>query len=195
MLYFVSEYHFLSSSVHDGGSWFQDPTLGNFRTEMNTRSLSITSVNNTVINSTTNSALLYYENPTGNVSALLQRISPQPTQILEMLNAQWIDISSQESKSLPDEFRNVPGFNFSNTLYESYTNAKFSIPFTSGLDFSGSPTIGALFYSPPTNASRFRLHDGSLVSASTIVTADYQIGPTGPGNFSAGMYCAGLYPE
>lgn len=193
MLYFVSEYHLLSSSIHDEGFWVLDSTLGNFSTAVNTRSLSITSVSNNDTNSTTNSALLYYENPTGNVSALLQRISPQPTQILKVLNAQWIDITSQESKSLPDEFRNVPDFNLSNTLYES-TNAKFGTPFTIEANFSGS-SIGALFYSPPTSASRFRWFEGYLYSAGTIVTADYIIGPRGPGNFSAGMHFAGLYPK
>ena len=194
MLYFVSEYHLLSSSVYDEGYWTLDDTLGHLSTAIDTRSLSITSVSNTDTNSTTNSGLLYYENPTVNVSALLQRISPQPTQNLKALNAQWIDITSQESKSLPGEFRNVPDFNSSNTLYESYTNAIFSTPFTSGVTLSGS-SIGALLFSPPTKASRFKADGGPLFSASTIVSADYKIGPRGPGSFSAGMSCAGLYPE
>ena len=105
MLYFVSEYHLLSSSVYDEGYWTLDDTLGHLSTAIDTRSLSITSVSNTDTNSTTISALLYYENSTGSISALLQRISSQATQILKVLIAQWIDITSQESKSLPGELR------------------------------------------------------------------------------------------
>ena len=147
---------------------------------MDTRSLSYNPLPETTTgNSTTNLALLYYENPSGNPSALVQRVyqsSPGEGQIL------WVDISSQESKSLPDEFRNVPGpHQLSHTLYESNTNATFSTPFTSAINFTDS-AIGALFYSP-----NVLLDDGG-----PIVVTGYDIDGdhSNPSYFRGGMHCA-----
>ena len=115
------------------GSWSLDTSLSTYKTAVNTRSLSITSIGNgsSSTNFTTDSALLYYENPDGNMSALLQRGDP-------LYQAQWINITSQGSESLPDEFRNNQSstvYLTSATLYESDTNATFNTPFISGADF------------------------------------------------------------
>ena len=146
---------------------------------MDTRSLSITSTGRSSdTGSLTDSALLYYENPTGRVSALFQH------------GHEWVDITSQGSQSLPDEFHNAPDFNSSKTLYNSAeTNAILSTPFTSGANWTGY-SIGALFYSPP-NASSVK-----GVSGGSIVFAGYEISPSSPGNlstpgnFSARTHCA-----
>ena len=137
------------------------------------------------MNSTSNSALLYYENPTKKVSALLQRIHTDVDQNYTNVQPQWVDITSQESQSLPAEFRNVPGFRYSNTLYESDTNATLSSPFTCAANFSLA-TVGALFYSP---------HNASLLDSGPVVESDYRIGPSGPGNFSKGMHSRSSYLE
>ena len=137
--------------------------------------------NSTTGNSTINLALLYYENPTGKASALVQRAFQQSSEI------QWVDISSQESKSLPDDFRNSPGpGQLSFTLYESDTNATFSTPFTSATNFTES-AIGALFYSP----------NVSLVNGGPIVVTGYENdgGLSNPSRFDGGMHCASSYLE
>lgn len=152
---------------------------------MDTRSLSITllSENDTFdlkpgTNVSQNLALLYYENPIGKVSALLQRVCFNLS--VGDLVTSWVDITSQESKSLPDEFRNIPGHgsfsndsfsndSLSNTLYESDASATFSTPFASIANFSGGATEVALFYSPP-NAS--------------FVGSMYDVRSSGPGGFS-----------
>lgn len=159
---------------------------------MDTRSLFITSTGygSSDANSTTNSALLYYENPTGNVSALLQRFSPQSNEYSKVEQAQWIDITSQKSKSLPDEFDNVPHSNHSNTLYESSPWAGFSTPFTGGAYFSDT-SIGAVFYQPNVSLAS----DGPPESGGLIVFTNYTVGPSGPGSFNTGMHCASSYPE
>ena len=154
---------------------------------MDTRSLSFNPLTATgeIGNSTTNIALLYYENPTGKPSALVQRASQQSPGEGQI---QWVDISSQESKSLPDDFRNIPGpHQRSFTLYESDTNATFSTPFTSATNFTGS-AVGALFYSP----------NVSLVNGGPIVVTGYDIdgGRSNPSQFfSGGMHCASSYLE
>ena len=151
----------------------------------------------TYTNSTINSAILYYENPTGNVSALLQRTTSQSYP--NILNGrgsseEWIDIISQKSKSLPDEFRNTPGRNFSNylysnTLYESDVNVTYNTPFTSGANFSGW-SVEAFIYSP----SNTLLVEGALVSGS-FLQIGYIVGANGTGNFSLGMHIDSSYPE
>ena len=165
---------------------------------MHTRSLSISSIGGTegvlpTTNSTTNSALLYYENSTGNVSLLLQRIK-----FIDSLRthedstayrlSQWVDITSQESKSLPNDFHDTPGQTFSNTLYGSDTyNAIYSSPFTSGANFA-TWSVGTLFYSPSSAAP-----NDVPISGHFIAFGGCTFGPSGPGNFSAGMYSACLY--
>ena len=131
---------------------------GNISTAVNTRSLSVNSISSFLSNTTTNLALLYYENPNGKVSALLKR-SKYYLQAI-----QWIDITSQASES------------------ESEANITFSTPFTSGTNFSESPGIGALFYTPDT-----QLLNGGRGS---VVQTSFSIGPSGPGNFSI-IYDAG----
>ena len=138
---------------------------------MDTRSLSITSTGRVSdTGSPQNSALLYYENPTGKVSALLQH------------GWEWVDITSQQSKSLPDEFHNAPYAESSKTLYESDdSNLTFRAPFSSGANWLTSG-IGALFYSPSNAPSA---SGGQPVS---IWYDGYTIGPTGSGNFSGSMH-------
>ena len=149
---------------------------------MGTRSLSITTTNvlsasssatanTTASGSDTNSTtvyLLFYENPTGEASALLQRIpstdSPKATQ--------WVDITG--------------------TLHDSEPNAKFNAPFASRADFDahsitpiGRHPSGFCFYS--------RLN----ASAGTVYNINITIGPSGPVTFGAdyGKLRALSYPE
>lgn len=139
-MYYVSESHILNSSAGNGGSWLPSADLvySSFPTAESTRSLSVTSISTPSgdFNGTINLALLFYENPNGNVSALLQRDG--------VSGFQFVDITSQESPSLPNEFRSSSGMFRSYTLYESAMNATFSAPFASGYNQSR-----ALFYSPP----------------------------------------------
>ena len=75
-------------------------------------------------------ALLYYENPTGNVTALLQYITTPAARDLDVTEqTQWADISSQSSRSLPAGYINSPGLRGSHTLYEGYPGFNFSTPF------------------------------------------------------------------
>ena len=130
---------------------------------------------------TTDLALLYYENPNGKASVLVMRGS------LLQSNIQWFDISSQESISLPEGFRNAPGYDQTSfTLYESDTNALFSTPFTSAANFTDS-RIGALFYSP--NVS---LENGGPI---VVIGYDMNDSPSKPGAFSAGTHCASSHLE
>lgn len=171
-LYYVSQSHVLSSSLLDpSGGWTLDSTLENHSTAVDTRSLSITLIGNGSFetNPITNSALLLYENPSGNVSALLQRISRQSTQ--------WLDITNQESQSLPDEFRNLPSaLYWSRTLYESNSNVTYGTPFACfTTSVSKNTSMEAVFYSP---------------SSASLEPTLYDINLSGPGNFSSGMHCA-----
>ena len=195
------------------GTWSSNPIPGNYSAAVDTRSLSISSVEsgspepdpfkNSSRSYTRNSALLFYETSTGKVSALLRTIYGVFTE----QSALWIDITSQESKSLPMEFRNAPGrfyntYNaqeipppanatFSHTLYEADTNATYGAPFTSGANFSATP-VGALFYSPP-NAL---LHGTPPTYSSGFASAGYTVDPSGPGNFTqTGMYGGFSYTE
>ena len=195
-LYYVSESNIVSSMSLDGGegSWFPDAQFGNYSTAVDTRSLSIslfptanTSSNfNIDENSTTNVALLFYENANEIVSALIHRlinIVNEDPQAGSSQQDQWIDITSQESQALPNEFRNPPGFNYSNTLYQlSGYNTTFSrtlheadpvavynTPFVSGPYFGGS--VGAMFYSPfnlPLNAIPPLAKDNIFTTTYTI---------------------------
>ena len=83
-LYYISENGIVASNILSEfqGSWFPYQELGNYSTAVDTRSLSISlfpfannsSSLNTSENSTTNVALLFYENPNGKVSTLLYRL-------------------------------------------------------------------------------------------------------------------------
>ena len=204
-LYYVSESNIVSSNFLDEGegSWFPDAQFGNYSTAVDTRSLSISlfptantsSSFNIGENSTTNVALLFYENPNGKVSALLHRfinvVSEDP-QGGESQQDQWIDITSQESQALPNEFRNPPGFNYSNTLYKlSGYNTTFSrtlhkadpiavynTPFASAPYFGGS--VDTIFYSP------FNLPLNAIppLAGDSFFTISYGIGLKGSGNFN-----------
>ena len=206
----------MSSSILKEGSWAPDPYFGNYSTAVDTRSLSISvfpaangsSSFNPDTNSTTNVALLYYENSNGKVSALLHRLLTEGNQYSGWSSQdQWVDITSQESQKLPQEFRNAPGFSYSNSLYEFGSNhnatlfshtlyeadptAVYSTPFSSAANFFG-PSAGALFYSPfnPLPNATSPLAGGSFF------TAGYEIGLSGLGNFSLlGMHCVSSYTE
>ena len=119
-----------------------DTDLENYSTAVDTRSLSVASVSatnqSTHINSTTTYAILYYENPTSQVSALIQRVSPA-------YSVKWIDVTGQKRQSLPSDLRKDPFSPLGNTLYESVFNDTFSPPFTTR---NGNSNSQALFYSP-----------------------------------------------
>lgn len=196
-MFYVSDSHYLSSLIADGGGNAIQNLGQNHSTAIDTRSLSVTTLSGSSLdtdarNATTNLALLYFENATGNVSALLQRVINNYTR-WDLV--QWVDITSQNehhgiSSDAPrvDEFSNGPNVNFldgfSHTLYESVANTKLSAPFTckaNFLDISNEEgttnwtTLGALFYAPG-NAS--------------LVHVKFYIDLSGPGNFSGSMLCA-----
>ena len=122
-------------------------------------------------------SLLYYEDPTGKVVALSQ----QDVGAAENQTIEWINVTSQESESLPDAFHNTPGSTaggllYSKTLYESLgTNTTLSIPFICGANWSGA-SVGAVFYSP-------RL-DSSNATEFQFVIESYKNGAVDSGNFS-----------
>lgn len=103
------------------------PGLADYSTAVNTRSLVITTLSEPFDpnSSYINQAILYYENPNGNISALLQRGVSARTEA----EYQWVDITNQESQSLPHDCRNGPNSRSSHTLYES-EGAAVSTPFT-----------------------------------------------------------------
>ena len=201
-------------------SWAQDPDFRKYSTAMDTRSLSISLIPdasnssdlNASKNSTTNVALLYYENPNGKVSALLHRhleLFAEDPAAGSSSQEQWIDITSQESKALAKEFRNAPGFNYSNTLYKTYNDttptmfshtlyeadptAVYGTPFFSAPGFFaasvGAPgffsaSVGAIFYSP----FSLPLNTLSPPAGDSFFFTSYAVDLNGSGNFSlAGM--------
>ena len=171
----------LNSSTYAEGAWTPDTapgdlSWGNFSTAVTTRSLSI------FRNSTYRLplTLVYYEDPKERISVLSQ----QPSRFADDADSEWVDMTSQESKSLPDDFRNNPASvaeGYSKTLYESLrTNTTLRAPFTCGETWSssvGTFLVGAIFYSPQLsspNASNFQ-----------FVIEGYTMGPGGsPGNFT-----------
>ena len=193
-LFYVSENNTVSSNVLvQNDSWIPNPMLGpdsrSYSTAVDTRSLSIKRIVNDSrleMNSTTNCALLYYEDTSGKVSALLNRVSERPNPSSGLgLQFQWINVTSQESEALPPEFRNAPGYNysktFSHTLYESDPFTVYRTPFSSD---------GGLFYSP----SNPVLSAASPLTGGSIFWTGYNIGTTGPGNFSqVGMHYVSSY--
>ena len=206
-LYYVSESNIVSSTfLREGeGSWVPDGYFGNYSTAVDTRSLSIslfpTANNSSNFNldeaSTTNVALLFYENPNGKVSALLHRLmnivwGPQGG---ESWQDQWIDITSQESEALPNEFRNAPGFNYRNTLYQlSPYNTTFSKTAFSKTLYEADPlaVYNTPFFSAPTLFGSWAIFNSpfnlQLNTTSTLAenffTISYGIGLNGTGNFS-----------
>ena len=112
----------------------------------------------------------YYENPTGKVTAL------------SMVNVfvgtvgeeyPFVDITSQESQSLPDSYRNTPALTtrgYSKTLDESLEFSAFTLnpPFTCAVDSSDGSTIDGFFY----------------LNGSGIQGSAYWTGPNGAANFS-----------
>ena len=159
----------------------RDLSFGNWSTAVNTRSLSFILLPRTEAsnNPILNLGLLFYENPTGKLSALLQRDNSSG---YASSSIEWIDITSQGSRSLPDAFRNDPSSdnNNSNTLYESDTNTTFSTPFTCTANFSNA-AVQLLFYSP--NAT------------DPIGSIDYDSDRSGDYTFSKGMYYAYSNPQ
>ena len=152
---------------------------------MNTRSLSVakTEIYNHSELAMAQQVLLYYENSTGGLSALFQETGLD--QGIENFRDHWVDITSQESKSLPDGFRNSPNSTaegYSKTFYESLVTNSFTLSasFTcqSG---SGNRDIGAMFYSP--NVSNFRFQSN-----------DYSTCVGGAGTFNRSIHFAFLYP-
>ena len=182
-MHYVSDSHILASSKFFQDIWTPDPTFGNGSTAVDTRSLSFCSLPGTgpTNNTYLNLGLLLYENPTGKVSALLQRVQkitddPGPEPAIE-----WIDITSLESTSLPDDLRSDPDDNgATTTLYESgeeYTSSEnhtFSAPFTSAANiYAGA--IGALFVIPgsdlPIMQTMYNITYGTWRFETTILPA------------------------
>ena len=161
------------------GSWTPDRFFGNWTTAVNTRSLSVCLLNETILstNSALNLALLFYENPTGKISALLQRAKrPGATE--------WIDITSQGSKSLPDAFHRGPNLNsgLDPTLYQTDSDVTYSTPFTCAEMLDGNP-MELLFYSP------------NSTDPIRVVAYQSSSSPGGDSGFMQGMYCAYSYPQ
>ena len=137
-LYYISTSNQLSISVSDTEIWISSDELSSYTTSQNTRQLSLTSkidTNDTFdlpINKTINQGLLLYENPLGNVTALLKIRQPCTSDPRfcgpEVGGLNWLDIS-KNNKSVPQS-----GFlGFSSTLYESSPESIFSTPFASAL--------------------------------------------------------------
>lgn len=155
---------------------------------MNTRSLSVAKVETVLANETSTGrdlALLYYENPTGKVSALTQEIGVEANEGDESTNPKWFDITSQEGKSPSDYYRNTPGSTaggYSKTLDESLDSNNFTLsaPFTCGTDLSNGFAIDAIFYSA--NALNFEIQSNI-----------YTTGPGGAGNFSQSKHFVVLF--
>ena len=178
-MHYVSDSHILASSKFVRDDWTPDPTFGNGSTAVDTRSLSFCSLpgTETTNNAYVNLGLLFYENSTGKVSALLQRGQKNPEDGGPGVTIEWIDITSLESRSLADDLRIGPdGNNATTTLYESNDgeNMTFSAPFTSAANFTGS-AIGALF-----SISNLDYN---------LMETGYNIATNGTGRFSSGMNC------
>ena len=147
------------------------PGLANYSTAGNTRSLGIIplSKSGTPNSSYTNQTILYYETPNGKISALLQR--------LISAEYQWIDITNQESQSLPHNCRNGPNSESSQTLYES-EDAVISTPFLTGwihtpLLADGVGYVSRAFFYSPENE---------------FVEMDYNVASTSCREFSTGIH-------
>ena len=143
---------------------------------MNTRSLSVAQTGNLSSNDTSARTLLYYENPSGKVSALT--IGPV---FNETNDYEWIDITSQESRPLPESYLDTPGSTAgggSKTLDESLDSSLFTLsaPFTCG---ANSSAVEAIFYS--NNATDPKIQSNT-----------YTIGPI-TGRFSQSMHFMVLY--
>ena len=150
---------------------------------MTTRSLSVAKTGRSSISQgIADLALLYYENPSGKVSALCQEsYYADLGEGSYSLIQEWIDITSQESESLPGEFRNAPGpapEDNSKTLDESLVPGIFTLsaPFASRAENQTQQSgIEASFYSP--NASGFEFQYNL-----------YSTGLSGAGDFSQRMH-------
>ena len=196
----------MTSSYSAGGSWLPATNIGNYSTAVDTRSLSISSFNFANDSSglgsgenSTNLALLFFENPNGKVSALLHRsVFTEKPQGELFEHDQWIDITSQESKALPKEFHNPPGFDSSNsssrTLYEADPNGiyEFNTPFLSAPWSDGF--VGAMFYTP----FNLTLSYASPVAGNGFYYAGYKTSLNGSGDFDVspiGEHFASPYTE
>ena len=189
-LYYVSEKDILNSSFYDAGSWSPGSlSRWNFSTAVNSRSLSVAQTRTESYNETSTGTLLYYENPNGKVSALSENFVFNRTNGYEMVDPNWddidwVDITSQESKSLPESYRNTPGptaGGYSKTLDESLDSSVFTLsgPFTCGANSSNGFAIDAIFYS--TNAIDPEIQSNT-----------FTFGPIA-GNFSQSMHFMVLY--
>ena len=195
----MSDSHILLASYYQHRSWYNDSFSGslqssNYSTAVATRSLSATSIGSLSgdSNSTSNVALIYYENPTGEIAALLEQGFVDVVDVVDVVDAGWVDVTSQESKSIPAEFHNAPiepdEWPTSKTLSECYVNVTFGVPFTSAANFSGAQ-VGILFYSPVKGSTpNGSTPDGAGVNVpgDTTLAVGYEVGNFGPGNFSSG---------
>ena len=185
-MFYVSDNHHPSSLFADDNGQANQDLGQNRSTAVNTRSLSVISVSGSSVdtvarNSSTDLALLYFEDASGNVSALLQHVNNTDT---PWGLIQWFDITSQNEHheiftDAPrvDGSSHNPNFDpfdgFSHTLYESVANTTFSVPFTFKANFlkvskGGSTPMRRLFYAPG-NAS--------------LVADFFDIGPSGSGKY------------
>ena len=172
-VYYVSANYTLASAVWSSGeNWTSLDSgqyLGDYSTAVGTRSISVTlipggmslwlSANETNLN--VNFALLYYENPNGNVSILLNcanhnRKGPDLSF--------WLDVTSQLETGLQQSLPN-----------RWATSLTPSMPFTGGIYNTdpSQPSISLLFCSD---------REGSFIRQ------NFNVSTTSNGNFAAGMY-------
>ena len=146
----------------------------NYSTAVDTRSLSVTSSPSGSDDNTTTVSLIYYENATRSVSALLssQRLFDE-----DPFNISWIDITSQEVK-FPGKVYTVENLN-SSIVYGSPPNFTFNYPFNSAPPSTApSQHISELFLYSPINAS---VRESNNPVSGVLVVSEYDIGPSGPG--------------
>ena len=161
-------------------------TLAKYVTASDTRSLSVASIaspnskpaNVGLMNSTSNSALLCYENSTSQVSALLERITQNGTGYY----TQYFDITSQQSDSLPNEFHNQADSKASKTLYEIDIDVTLSAPFASGS--LNTSSVYAVFYTPPNTLGSSRPGPSGGFWEETLCELD----PSGSANFASTLW-------
>lgn len=168
MLFYITHNHSLKSITYDGVQWTTGFAIGLHATAPNSQQLSVASVGHNsnwqMAKPIPDQLLLFYENPGGNITALLG--SHYFNKSTCCLTQQVMDISSQESLALPpyttpemcDPYYNsslpeaTGDYRNWSTLYESKPESTFSVPFTSYSDNDTHLKVEALFYTPSTSS-------------------------------------------
>lgn len=160
---------------------------------MDTRSLTVTSLIGGrqiySLNTTTDTAILLYENSIGKVTMLLQRrvmLRPPPLDVMEF---EWDDITSPKSPSLPKKFRDST----SNVLDEiAANNITLSTPFASSFLNGTDPdlTVDLVFYSPFSTAP---VNSGAPVSDGMLIHPEW-VDSSGWVSVDKCIYCHPRFP-